>query len=61
MQIKTFLICSDCQVRHANYTTTKQNKEQKLALKKYCKYCRNTKPHHEEVIKSSGKGKAKKK
>lgn len=55
MRIKTFLVCTYCQVRHANYITTKQNKEQKLSLRKYCKYCQSTKLHREELVKTSNK------
>ncbi|HEY5601141.1 MAG TPA: 50S ribosomal protein L33 [Patescibacteria group bacterium] len=43
------LACSVC--KSQNYTTTKTRETQeKLALKKFCKFCRKTQPHVELKI-----------
>lgn len=41
------LACSECDRR--NYTTTRNKKKQqnKLELKKYCRFCRKHTPHKE--------------
>ncbi|MFH1290642.1 MAG: 50S ribosomal protein L33 [Nanoarchaeota archaeon] len=41
------LQCTEC--KHINYFTTRKKKEggKKLALKKYCKFCKKHAPHKE--------------
>jgi large subunit ribosomal protein L33 len=61
MRVNLFLTCVEVvkrgakitEKRHKNYRTSKAKKPQgeKLSLKKYCKFCRKTTNHKEEVIK----------
>jgi ribosomal protein L33 len=65
--IKLFLNCQNCLKKegkkHQNYLTRRakkvpQSPQQsfKLSLKKYCKFCRQTQVHKEQIL-SRGKGK----
>ncbi|RHZ35287.1 50S ribosomal protein L33 [endosymbiont GvMRE of Glomus versiforme] len=54
MRINLFLSCTKCAARHQNYRTSRakvQQKDAKLVLNKYCKFCRKTQKHKEEIIK----------
>jgi large subunit ribosomal protein L33 len=57
MRVDLFLTCGECTKKHQNYRTSKAKKPQgqggKLGLKKYCKFCRKTQTHKEEVIKTA--------
>jgi len=63
MRINLFLNCSGCTKKHQNYRTSKARKaagdkpEEKLNLKKYCKFCRKTQIHKEQVIKKKSRKK----
>ncbi|UCF81224.1 MAG: 50S ribosomal protein L33 [Acidobacteriota bacterium] len=50
MRVLIHLQCGQCKRR--NYTTQKNRKnvEQKLTLKKYCKFCRKHTPHKETKV-----------
>jgi len=53
MKINLFLTCSNCKKKHQNYRAEKEKNAQreKLSLRKFCKFCKKTKLHKEEIIK----------
>ncbi|MCE8159286.1 MAG: 50S ribosomal protein L33 [Candidatus Moeniiplasma glomeromycotorum] len=62
--IKIFLNCQNCLKKegkkHQNYLTRRARNPQqdiKLSLKKYCKFCRQTQVHQEQILSRSRGGK----
>mgnify|MGYP000873087853 CR=1 FL=1 len=47
MRVNITLACSECKQRNYNTTKNKKNDPDRLALKKYCKFCKKHTIHRE--------------
>jgi large subunit ribosomal protein L33 len=47
MRVKITLACSECKQRNYNTMKNRKNNPDRLALKKYCRFCRQQTVHRE--------------
>ena len=47
MRVKVTLACTECKQRNYHTTKNKKNDPDRLELRKYCRFCKASKPHRE--------------